>query len=146
MPDVGISTDVIVGFPGEGEEEFEKTMKVIEELRFDTVHIAAYSPRPGTWAWRHLQDDIPSGEKKRRQRRLELIQEGIAAQINAQFIGKVVEVLVEGKAKGRWQGRTRNGKLVFFDGDRDWSGQLVNVAINKANPWWLEGERKGCPA
>lgn len=142
MPEIGISTDVIVGFPGEGEEEFERTVKLIEELRFDTVHIACYSPRPGTLASRNFKDNIPSYEKKRRQRKLEAIQRKIAFEINSGYIGKEVEILVEGKSKGKWYGRTKNGKLVFFDGDGNLEGQLVKVMIKGANPWWLEGERK----
>src|SRR5207253_190687 len=74
MPEVSITTDLIVGFPGESEAEFEGSCRLLEELRFDKVHVAAYSPRPGTIAWRRMEDDVPEQEKKRRLQRVEEIQ------------------------------------------------------------------------
>ena len=123
MPGVGLATDVIVGFPGETEAQFEATYRLLEELRFDMVHVAAYSPRPGTPAER-LPDDVPPEEKERRRKAVDDLQERIVGEINAALLGQTVEVLVEERHKGKWRGRTRTNKLVFFDvGDRDWTGQ-----------------------
>ena len=139
---VALSTDVIVGFPSEAEQQFQETLNLLFELRFDTVHVAAYSPRPGTIASRKFADSIPLAEKRGRLCRIEQLQESIAAEINAQLLGKTVEVLVEGKKKGKWQGRTRTGKLVFFSDDNDCLGQLMKIRIEKTSPWSLQGKVK----
>ncbi len=139
IPEVALSTDVIVGFPSESEEQFQQTFDLLSELKFDTVHVAAYSPRPGTIAAKELEDNIPAAEKKRRLNIIEQLQESIAAEINAQLLGTTVEVLVEGKKNGKWQGRTRSGKLVFFSDKGDYLGQLVNIRIEKTSPWSLKG-------
>jgi tRNA-2-methylthio-N6-dimethylallyladenosine synthase len=139
VPDVALSTDVIVGFPSESEEHFRETYDLLSGLRFDTVHVAAYSPRPGTLAARKLEDDVPSAEKKRRLGLVEELQEGIAAELNARLTGRTVEVLVEGKSRGKWWGRTRTGKLVFFSSGKDCLGRPVNVRIEKTSPWALQG-------
>ncbi len=139
IPGAALSTDVIVGFPGETEEQFQGTLDLLSDIRFDTVHVAAYSPRPGTLASRKFEDNIPLFEKKRRLREVEELQSGIAAEINARLTGQTVEILVEGEKKGRWWGRTRTGKLVFFDSDADLPGQLVEVEIEKTSPWSLQG-------
>ncbi len=139
IPEAGISTDIIVGFPSESEEQFQHTVNLLSELRFDTVHVAAYSPRAGTVAARELDDNIPSAEKSRRLNIIEQLQENIATEINARLLGRTVKILVEGRKKGKWQGRTRSGKLVFFS-DRDTRpGQLVNIRIEKTSPWSLQG-------
>ncbi|UCH43447.1 MAG: tRNA (N6-isopentenyl adenosine(37)-C2)-methylthiotransferase MiaB [Dehalococcoidales bacterium] len=140
VPGIALSTDVIVGFPSENEEQFQHTVNLLSELRFDTIHIAAYSPRPGTIADRELDDSIPIKEKKRRLDIIEQLQEGIAGEINARLAGRSVAVLVEGKQKGRWYGRTRGDKLVFFDDDSDRKGQLITVRIEKTSPWALQGK------
>ena len=137
---IALSTDVIVGFPSESEEQFQQTVNLLSELRFDTIHVAAYSPRPGTIATRELEDSIPVREKKRRLGIIEQLQEGIAGEINSRLEGKAVEVLVEGRQKGRWYGRTRGDKLVFFDDDGDQKGQLLTVRIEKTSPWALQGK------
>jgi len=140
MPGVGLATDVIVGFPGETEAQFEATYRLLEELRFDMVHVAAYSPRPGTPAAR-LPDDVPAEEKARRRQAVDDLQEHIIGEINARLLGQRLEILVEGRHKGRWRGRTRTNKLVFFDtGDRDWTGKLVWVRITRTGPWSMQGE------
>ena len=140
MPGVGLATDVIVGFPGETEAHFEATCRLLEELRFDMVHVAAYSPRPGTPAAR-LPDDVPPEEKARRRQAVDDLQERIVGEINARLQGRMVEILVEERHKGKWRGRTRTNKLVFFDtGDRSWSGQLVRVRITRTGPWSMQGE------
>jgi tRNA-2-methylthio-N6-dimethylallyladenosine synthase len=139
IPGVALSTDVIVGFPTESEQQFMDTFNLLADLKFDTVHVAAYSPRPGTIAARELEDNIPVAEKKRRLNMVEQLQESIATEINARLLGRTVEILVEGRKKGKWQGRTRSGKLVFFGDDGDYTGQLVNVRIEKTGPWSLQG-------
>ena len=139
IPEVALSTDVIVGFPSETQPQFQQTVSLLSELRFDTVHVAAYSPRPGTIASKELTDNIPLAEKRDRLNKIEQLQEGIATEINARLLGKTVEVLVEGKKKGKWQGRTRTGKLVFFSDNDDYLGQLVKIRIEKTSPWSLQG-------
>lgn len=142
VPGVSLATDVIVGFPGETEEQFLNTCRLLEEVRFDVVHVAAYSPRPGTAAAR-LPDDVPEEEKGRRLRMVEELQERISREINAQLVGTEVEVLVEGRRQGRWFGRTRTNKLVFFGSAENWMGRLVSVRIIHAGPWSLSGEVAG---
>ncbi|MEA3442228.1 MAG: tRNA (N6-isopentenyl adenosine(37)-C2)-methylthiotransferase MiaB [Chloroflexota bacterium] len=139
IPQISLSTDVIVGFPGETEDQFEHTFGLLKEIKFDVVHIAAYSPRPGTIAWREHEDNIPSEIKKRRRDKIEELQKNIAGEINAYFKGKTVEILVEDKKKGKWYGRTRNNKLVFSQNDADQSGKLVKIKIDKTSPWALQG-------
>ena len=139
VPGVALSTDVIVGFPSETEPQFQQTFDLLSELRFDTVHVAAYSPRPGTFAARKLEDNIPPAEKRRRLGEIENLQEGIAAEINAQLQGKTVEILIEGERRGKWYGRTRSGKLVFFSNRNDCLGQLMKIRIEKTSPWSLQG-------
>jgi len=140
IPEMALSTDVIVGFPGESEEQFMRTLAVLEEVRFDTVHVAAYSPRFGTIASREYEDDVPPELKKERLNRVEALQANIADEINSRLIGKEVEVLIEGKKGGKWYGRTRSNKLVFFKSGTNCLGRLMDVTITKASPWALQGE------
>ncbi len=139
IPNVALATDIIVGFPGETEEQFRRTFDLLADLKFDNVHVAAYSPRTGTSAAKKFKDDVPSSEKKRRLQKVEELQSVVASEINANLLGQTVEVLVEGKKKGKWFGRTRTDKLVFFEGDKDYTGQLVNIEIKKTSPWSLQG-------
>ena len=139
IPGVSLATDVIVGFPGEAEEQFMNTCKLLEETRLDVVHVAAYSPRPGTAASR-LPDDIPQEAKEPRCKIIEELQEDIAGEINQRFLGETVEVLIEEKHKGKWKGRTRTHKLVFFKDNGDWRGKLAQVKITWAGPWSMQGE------
>jgi tRNA-2-methylthio-N6-dimethylallyladenosine synthase len=147
IPGVAISTDVIVGYPGETEAQFENTLRLLDDLKLDVVHVAAFSPRPGTPA-ASMPDSVPPEEKKRRLHEVEKLQEQIAAAINARLQGQVVEVLVEElSTEGprrvggpRWKGRTRTNKLVFFsDPYHDWRGKLVEVRIDYTSPWSLIG-------
>jgi len=140
VPDISLSTDVIVGFPGETEGQFEETLKLLTEIGFATVHVAAYSLRPGTLAAEKYEDDIPAVEKKRRLEAVESLQKGISTEINARLMGSRVEVLVEGRKKGKWHGRSRSGKLVFFSASGDMCGQLAEVVVNRTGPWSLQGE------
>jgi len=139
IPGVALSTDVIVGFPSESEQQFQQTFNLLSELRFDTVHVAAYSPRPGTIAAREFEDSVPLAEKRRRLNEIEQLQKTIATEINARLLGTTVEVLVEGRKKGKWQGRTRTDKLVFFSNSSDCLGQLMKIRIEKTSPWSLQG-------
>ena len=140
LPQASLSTDVIVGFPGETEEQFGHTFSLLKEVRFDVVHVAAYSPRSGTLAWRKYEDSVPRDIKKERLRKVEQLQASIAGEINSGYIGKGVEVLVEGNKKGKWYGRTESNKLVFFQEDANCSGELVKVNIEKTSPWALQGK------
>jgi tRNA-2-methylthio-N6-dimethylallyladenosine synthase len=143
LPGASIATDVIVGFPGETAAQFERTHELLAELRVDVVHLARYSTRPGTVADRRLTDDVPEAEKVRRFRQLEELQTGISEQINQSYLGQTVEVFVDGQARGRWKGRTRTNKLVFFDAPGEWRGRLVQVTIESAGAWSLRGSRAG---
>lgn len=142
VPQLSLSTDLIVGFPGETEEQFEHSLSLVKEMRFDTVHVAAYSPRPDTVACREYQDSVPAEVKRERLRKVEGLQATIASEINSEHWGKQVEVLVEGTKGGKWFGRTLSNKLVFFEDDGDWLGQLAEVKIKKTSPWSLGGDVK----
>jgi tRNA-2-methylthio-N6-dimethylallyladenosine synthase len=139
VPSSAIHNDIIVGFPGESEEQFRRTYDLLEELEFDKVHIARYSPRPGTVSARRMNDDVPEDEKRKRFHLLDSLQKDISLRKMALWLGKTVEVLVEDKHKGRWRGRTPQGKLVFFDGGRNRRGDIVDVQITYAGPWSLSG-------
>jgi tRNA-2-methylthio-N6-dimethylallyladenosine synthase len=138
MPDASITTDVIVGFCGETDAEFVETLRILEDVRFDKVHVAAYSPRPGTIAYRQLPDDVPAEVKKERLQAVEAVEEGIASALNARYEGRDEDVLVEGKRDGRWHGRTRSNKLVHFAGDAS-VGEVVPVRIERSTAWSLQG-------
>ena len=138
MPDASITTDVIVGFCGESDAEFEASLRLLEEIRFDKVHVAAYSPRPGTAAYRRLEDDVSPEVKRERLKAIEAAQGEIAASLNRKLEGTEQEVLVEGKRDGRWQGRTRSNKLVHFAGDAS-VGECVSVQIERSTAWSLQG-------
>ncbi len=140
VPGVAISTDLIVGFPGESEAQFQHSVDLLSELRFDAVHVACYSPRRGTYAARHLEDHVPAAEKRRRLKVVEDLQERVCSEINDRLLGESVEVLVDGKTRGKWRGRTRSDKLVFFSAPGDFQDRLVNIIIRKASAWSLQGD------
>ncbi len=138
MPHAGITTDIIVGYPGETEADFEATCAVLEEVRFDKVHVAAYSPRPGTIAFRKMEDDVPAAVKAERLHRIEAVEELISQQINDTYVGTTQQILVEGAKNGQPFGRTRTGKLVHVTTPaRD--GTLIDVHIDHAGPFSLRG-------
>ncbi|GAB4196888.1 MAG: tRNA (N6-isopentenyl adenosine(37)-C2)-methylthiotransferase MiaB [Roseiflexaceae bacterium] len=146
IPDISLTTDIIVGHPGETREMFEGTLALMNEIRFDKVHIAAYSARPGTRAGTMEEDPalaVPEGEKQARRVELERVQEAIATERSARYLGRTVEVLVEGESKGRWRGRTPGNKLVFFDNPQDWTGRLALVHVDQTSPWSLQGSLVG---
>ncbi len=139
IPNVSLATDLIVGFCGETDEQFERTAELVRNIGFDKVHAAAYSTRPGTISARLMQDDVPEAEKQRRLKVIEEIQESVSTGINARLMDTTQRVLVEGRRKDRWFGRNRNDKLVFFDSPDDLKGQMVDVQIERTSPWSLQG-------
>jgi tRNA-2-methylthio-N6-dimethylallyladenosine synthase len=140
IPSAAIHNDIIVGFPGETDAQFKRTYELLAELEFDKVHIARYSPRPSTVSARRMKDDVPEAEKKERFHQLESLQREISTRKMEGWLGRTVEVLVEDKHKGRWRGRSPQGKLVFFDDERNRRGELVDVLITYTGPWSLSGE------
>jgi tRNA-2-methylthio-N6-dimethylallyladenosine synthase len=149
MPDVVITTDLIVGFCGETEEDFEQTLSLAREVRFDQAFMFMYSPRAGTPSAEHLPDDVPAEVKKERLARLIELQEQIAAEKNEQRVGKTYNVLVEGPAKypdGWVMGRTEGDIIVNFAGDADTLvGTLVPVRIDEFSSHTLRGTQNGDP-
>jgi tRNA-2-methylthio-N6-dimethylallyladenosine synthase len=140
IPRVSIATDIIVGFPGETEQQFQDTVDLLTDLKMDVAHLARYSPREGTVSARRMEDDVPDEEKWRRFRLLEELQEGIATEIHATYKNQSVPVLFEEKSKkGRWRGRTETNKLVFAESEQDLRGQLLNVTIDWTGPWSMLG-------
>ena len=141
IPGVSIATDIIVGFPGETEKQYQDTYGLLSDLKLDVAHLARYSPRTGTVSERRMEDDIPDEEKWRRFRELETLQESIATEIHATYMNKTVPVLFEEKSKkGRWRGRTETNKLVFVENDDDLKGNLLPVTINWSGPWSMLGQ------
>ncbi|MSQ61688.1 MAG: tRNA (N6-isopentenyl adenosine(37)-C2)-methylthiotransferase MiaB [Dehalococcoidia bacterium] len=139
MPEAGITTDVIVGYPGETDAQFRNSLGLLEELRFDKVHVAMYSPRPGTIAWRTMEDDVPAEVKHARLQAVEALEQGIAASINDALVGRTLPVLVESVGdEGTRTGRTRSGKLVHFTSAAA-LGDTPEVRIEKASAWSLKG-------
>ena len=147
MPGFAITTDVIVGFPGETEEQFQETRQFMEEMQFDNSYIFKYSKRPGTPA-AEWGDDITEEEKIRRHQILLDDQNERGQRINEKLIGSSVEVLVEGVSKrnnDKWSGRTRTNKIVVFDATGNLErGDLVTVKISSAKPQTVYGEIEKC--
>ena len=138
IPEVAIHTDIIVGFPGESETQFQRTYDLLEELCLDKAHLARYSPRPNTVSARRMADNIPVSVKKERHKRLDGLQERVVAEINRNYLGETIPVLVEDQHRGKWRGRTPQNKLVFFDDAGDWHGRVVNVEITWTGPWSMQ--------
>ena len=138
IPDCSIATDIIVGFPGETEEQFMETYRVLSDLKLDVAHLARYSPREGTVATRRMVDNISDEEKMRRFRMLEELQEEIVTEINKKYLGQTVEVLFEDKVKNRWKGRTPTNKLVFVESEDDLKGQILPVTVTWTGPWSMQ--------
>ncbi|HIP70487.1 MAG TPA: tRNA (N6-isopentenyl adenosine(37)-C2)-methylthiotransferase MiaB [Anaerolineae bacterium] len=146
VPDAAVNCDIIVGFPGETEAQFQQTYDLLAELKLDKIHLARYSPRPGTVSARRMADDVPDAEKRRRFHLIEALQKEISEEKMKQWLGQTVEVLVEDLHKGKWRGRSPQGKLVFFDDPRELKGELVNVRINHTGPWSMSGTAVDRPA
>ncbi len=140
IPGVSIATDIIVGFPGETEEQFQDTYDLLTDLKLDVAHLARYSPRTGTVSARRMEDDVPEEEKWRRFRLLEDLQESIVATIHTTYQNQTLPVLFEEKSKkGRWRGRTETNKLVFVESQEDLRGKLLPVQIEWTGPWSMLG-------
>jgi tRNA-i(6)A37 thiotransferase enzyme MiaB len=145
IPDVALTTDIIVGFPNETEEQFEETLSLYREVEFDSAYTFIYSPREGTPAAK-MKDDVPMEVKKERLERLNALVADIALKKMKRLEGKVVEVLVDGESKkdpNVLSGYTRQNKLVNFIGPKSAIGKLVPVRITRAKTWTLEGEMVG---
>lgn len=162
-PTIAIGTDIIVGFSGESEEAFEKTVELYEKIRFDIAYIGQYSVRSGTAAWRAFKDDVSQDEKKRRWNVIQQMQKRIVLEKNQAFVGQTVSVLVErheppkiteemlalpgnirdliAQQPGTCYGNSREMKLVRFPGTKELVGTIVEVKINRADTWLLEGEK-----
>jgi tRNA-2-methylthio-N6-dimethylallyladenosine synthase len=148
IPDAVLTTDIIVGFPGETEDEFQQTLSLMEEVKFDAAFMFMYSERAGTEA-AEMEDRLSVPEKKERLQRLIELQNRISRERNEARVGRIEPILVEGLDKGKPDvvfGRTRGNILVTFPGDESLRGQTVNVKITKAGTWTLEGERVLEPA
>lgn len=140
VPGVSIATDIIVGFPGETEGQFQDTYDLLADLKLDVAHLARYSPRTGTVSARRMEDDVPDEEKWRRFRLLEDLQESIVAAIHVTYQDQTVTVLFEEKSKkGRWRGRTETNKLVFVESQDELRGKLLPVQIDWTGPWSMLG-------
>lgn len=142
VPDVAVTTDIIVGFPGETASEYERTLRALAELRFDAIFSFRYSPREGTAAW-GFGEAVPEGEKASRLLEVQGLQREISAERNRALVGRRVEVLVEGpsrKDRSRLTGRTRGNKIVHFPGNPGWAGTFLDVKITGARFLSLEGD------
>jgi tRNA-2-methylthio-N6-dimethylallyladenosine synthase len=145
-PRLALSTDIIVGFCGETDAEFAGTEALMREVRFDTVHLAAYSVRPGTAAARR-EDDVPLQEKKARLNHLLAMQREIAAARNALYVGSTVEILVDGVAEdGRPYGRTRENKVAWLPAGAAAPGELHAAQVVAASAWQLQVQPVGAAA
>lgn len=141
IPDAAITSDLIVGFPGETEEEFLNTVRLVEEICFDSCNTAAYSPRPHTPS-ANWGEQVPEEVKYERLRILNSVMTDVAHRRNKRYLGQNVEVLVEGRSQRnpeRLSGRTRSNKIVNFEGAEELIGKLVNVDVQAANAWALRG-------
>lgn len=142
LPQASLTTDIIVGFPGESEEDFEQTLAMMESVHYSQAFTFMYSKRSGTLA-ANMEDQIPLDVKKRRLQRLMSVQNQESLEWRQHMIGKVYEVLVEGPSKTnpqRLSGRTRGNELVVFSGNSEIIGSLVNVRIVEAGSWTLVGD------
>ena len=146
IPGCSIATDIIVGFPGETDEEFMETYRVLADLKLDVAHLARYSSREGTVATRRMEDNVSDEEKMRRFRILEQLQEEIVTEINQNYLGETVDVLFEEKVKNRWKGRTPTNKLVFVESEQDLKGQILPVTVTWTGPWSMQATLQKQPA
>ncbi len=143
MPDIALSTDMIVGFPGETEDDFEQTLSLTRAARYHSMFSFKYSPRPNTLALKRMPDDVSEREKSRRIVELQAVQKGIQGELFAAAIGRREHVLIDAKSRRReWElsGRTSGNTVVNLPGDPSWVGRIVPVIITGANPNSLRGE------
>ena len=142
IPDCGISTDIFCGFHAEGEAEFEETLSIMREIRFDSAFLFKYSERPGTYAAKHLEDHVPEEVKLERLQRMIDLQQEIQAESNKEDIGKEFTVLVEGfskKSREQYYGRTQQNKVVVFDKQQHRIGEFVRVVVDEVSSATLMG-------
>jgi tRNA-2-methylthio-N6-dimethylallyladenosine synthase len=141
IPCISVASDFIVGFPGETDEEFQETVRLMEDIRFQNCFIFKYSPRTGTKA-AELEDDVADAVKKARNMRLLELQKGISLAENKKLIGREVQVLIEGVSKSdsnKLSGRTRQNHIVVFNGSGESVGKLVHVLIHEVTDLTLYG-------
>ena len=143
MPDLAISTDMIVGFPGETAEDFDETMTLARQVRYTSMYSFKYSERPNTLASKRYQDAVADAEKTRRIVALQQLQREIQLQLHGAMVGSTVDVLVDAASRGhatKVSGRTPGNAVVNLPGEPDWIGQTVPVTIRRAGPNSLWGE------
>jgi len=143
VPNLGLTTDLIVGFPSETEEDFEASLNALREIKFDLVHSAAYSERDGTPA-AAMPGALPVELRLKRLTELNELQDKITYEINQNLVGKTFEILVDDiapKGENLLQGRTPSDKVVLFEGKKNLLGEFINVKINSAEAWCLHGVR-----
>lgn len=143
IPHIAVTSDIIVGFPGETEEDFEATLQMLRRVEFDMIYSFIYSPRKGTPA-AEMEDQIPQTVKSARFDRLLAVQNEISLAKNKPFVGQTVRVLCDGLSKTNdsvYSGRTEHSKIVFFDGNESDTGRFVDVHITRAEPFALYGEK-----
>jgi len=144
MPGLTVATDIIVGFPGETDAQFDDTLTVLREAELDKVHVAMYSPRPGTLSAR-WEDDVPGEVKHERHQAVERLQEEVCERLNRRRLNTGQEVLFDSFKKGRWGGRTRGNSLVHVDNAGQLLGRIADVRITGATPWYMLGQVTGNP-
>jgi tRNA-2-methylthio-N6-dimethylallyladenosine synthase len=147
IPNVVLTTDIIVGFPGETEEQFEETLSLVREVKFASAFTFIYSPREGTPA-AEMEDNVPYEVKQKRLERLNALIAELSLESNLQLKGQTVEVLVEGVSKNNpnvLSGRTRSNKLIHFEGPQEWIGQFVKVKVTAPQTWYIRGEAADVP-
>jgi tRNA-2-methylthio-N6-dimethylallyladenosine synthase len=149
VPHLAITTDLIVGFPGESDAEFEATLSLVQEVLFDSAYTFKYSERPYTFASREQADDVPEAVKSERLARLQLAQKNIQERKNEALVGTVAEVLVEGesrKSPSEMSGRSADHRVVNFPGERELVGEMVRIRIERSGANSLFGQRVGTMA
>jgi tRNA-2-methylthio-N6-dimethylallyladenosine synthase len=142
-PDIALTTDLIVGFPTETEEEYEMTLEAVRDIRFDAAFMFRYSNRDGTWAAKNLDDDVPEEEKLGRLRRLIELQKEISFEVNQSEVGRIGNVLIDGTSRRDnriWKGKTEGNKTVLVSSDEELLGRIVPVRVTRADSWTLHGE------
>ncbi|MCD6551857.1 tRNA (N6-isopentenyl adenosine(37)-C2)-methylthiotransferase MiaB [Thermotoga sp.] len=141
VPEASISSDIIVGFPTETEEDFMETVDLVEKARFERLNLAIYSPREGTVAWRYYRDDIPHEEKVKRMQFLMSLQKRINRKLNERYRGKTVRIIVEAQAKnGLFYGRDIRNKIIAFEGEEWMIGRFADVKVEKITAGPLYGK------
>ncbi len=144
MPNIAITSDIIVGFPGETEEDFEATLDMLCRVKFDMLYSFIYSPRKGTPA-AEMEDQIPPKVQSERFERLLAVQNEIALQKNQPYVGKTVRILCDGVSKNNdkvYSGRTDSSKIVFFEGNEADTGKFIDIKIDRAEAFALWGEKE----